>query len=32
MQNMQTEGMIWMVDIRGVREEMPPVLRNYLKR
>ena len=31
MQNMQTEGMIWMVDIRGVREEMPPVLREQMQ-
>jgi FRG domain-containing protein len=31
MQNMQTEGMIWMVDIRGVREEMPPVLMEQMQ-
>jgi hypothetical protein len=31
MQSMQTDGLLWMVDIRGVREEMPRVLREHMQ-
>jgi hypothetical protein len=31
MQYIQTDGLIWMVDIRAVREEMPPVLKEHMQ-
>ena len=31
MQFMQSDGLIWMVDIRAVREELPPALREHIR-
>jgi FRG domain len=31
MQNMRADGVIWMVDIRGVRSEMPTALREHMQ-